>query len=222
MKYVLLTGASGGLGKFLANKLLEQGYFVILHYFKNKEVVDEIHQKYPDKSLVIQANLKEEQEINNMKNTLDSKKIKIDILINNAAIDHVSELDSKDAHSFLEILKLNTVAPFLLMKIFGMEMEKRKGSIVNISSDNAIDMEDIVTLEYDVSKVGLNELTKIFAKYYQNVTVNAICFGWLDTKMNDFPEDYKKEINFVPLEVASKKIMELMNEKETGKIEIVR
>ena len=48
MKTVLLTGASGGLGLALSKKLLEQGYFVYLHYHHSKKALETLHNKYHD------------------------------------------------------------------------------------------------------------------------------------------------------------------------------
>ena len=220
MEVILLTGASGGLGYELANTLLEQGYFVILHYDQHKEKLEELHKKYPKSSILVSCDLKKEEEINRMFS--DIKDYKIKHLINNAGIDHVSEIEKKDMESFVDVLKVNTIAPFLLMKHYIKEIQELQGSIINISSDNAIDRPDMVTLEYDISKKGLNHLTKMFAKEYPNAHINALCFGWLDTPMNEIPDEIKKELDFVPIEKAVEEIIKLLSTDKTGTIEIVR
>ncbi len=222
MKTILVTGASGGLGIELSKKLLEEKYFVIMHYFKHKEKVETIHKSYPNQSMIVGCNIMEEKEIVRLKKELQEKNIQIDILINNAGIDHVSEIEEKTEETFLDVYKVNTLGPFYFLKHFGEELNQKHGNIINISSDNAIDKYDIVTIEYDLSKIALNRLTEIFAHYYQNIKINAICFGWLDTKMNNIPENIKKEMDFVPLDIAVESILKLLETKETGKIEIVR
>lgn len=222
MKTVLLTGASGGLGQVLAKDLLKKGYFVILLSFKHEESSRKIHKKYLNQSLSFSVNLTEEEEIKNLKKELEKQQRKVDILINNAAIDHVSDLEEKNEDTFLKVFKLNTLGPFYMIKYFGEEIDSQKGVILNISSDNTIDKYDVVTLEYDISKSGLNLMTKSFADYYKNTKINAIAFGWLDTPMNDIPENIKETMDFVPLKVASQKIIEMIETNETGKIEIVR
>ena len=107
------------------------------------------------------------------------------------------------------------------MKMFGKEINQNYGSIINISSDNTLGKNDPRTMEYDVSKAGLNMLTKDFALELPHAHVNAIAFGWLDTKMNDIPEDIKKYIKFVPLEKATKEILTFLDSKETGIIKEV-
>ena len=219
MKTILLTGASGGLGIKLATQLLYDGNFVILVYNNNNYNVNELHELYKDNSLVYKCDLTSEEEIINLYNQIKEKNISIDCLINNAAIDHKSSIEEKNQETFRKVLDINTIAPFLLIKLFGKDIEANDGTIVNISSDNAIDMYDEETLEYDVSKAGLNMITNIFSKKYK---VNSICFGWLDTKMNDIPEDIKPMIDFVPFDKAIEEIIKLIDTKKSGDCIIVR
>ena len=219
MKTILLTGASGGLGIKLATQLLYDGNYVILVYNKNEDKVNNLHELYPDTSLVYQCDLTSEESITNLYNQIKEKNISIDCLINNAAIDHKSSIEDKNQETFRKVLDINTIAPFLLIKLFGKDIEKNDGTIVNVSSDNAIDMYDEETLEYDVSKSGLNMITKIFSNKY---TINSICFGWLDTEMNDIPEDVKPMIDFVPFDKAIDEIKKLIDTKKSGECIIVR
>ena len=219
MKTILLTGASGGLGIKLATQLLYDGNYVILVYNKNEDKVNNLHELYPDTSLVYQCDLTSEESITNLYNQIKEKNISIDCLINNAAIDHKSSIEDKNQETFRKVLDINTIAPFLLIKLFGKDIEKNDGTIVNVSSDNAIDMYDEETLEYDVSKSGLNMITKIFSNKY---TINSICFGWLDTEMNDIPEDVKPMIDFVPFDKAIEEVIKLIDTKKSGECIIVR
>lgn len=219
MKTILLTGASGGLGIKLATQLLYDGNFVILVYNKNESNVNELHELYKETSLVYQCDLTSEESITNLYNQIKEKNISIDCLVNNAAIDHKSNIEEKNQETFRKVLDINTIAPFLLIKLFGKDIETNEGTIVNISSDNAIDMYDEETLEYDVSKAGLNLITKIFSNKY---IINSICFGWLDTEMNDIPDDIKPMIDFVPFDKAIEEIIKLINTKKSGDCVIVR
>lgn len=222
MKTVLLTGASSGLGLVLAKKLLEKDYFVILHYFKQKEKVTKLHEEYKNFSYLISCDISKEENIVSLKKELEAKKISVDILINNAAIEHLSNIEEKNEETFWNVFKVNTLGPFYMIKYFGGEINEREGAIINVSSDNTIDKYDVVTMEYDISKSGLNIMTKSFANYFVKTKINAIAFGWLDTPMNDFPEEIKASLNFVPLEEAASKIIDLITTEETGKIELVR
>ena len=216
MKKVLLTGASGGLGLYLAEALLKNDYFVYLHYCTNATSLLSLKKEYPNQCEIVKANFQDFKEVTSFCEFM--KKKKVDILINNAAIEHLSPLNEKDYDTLMKILKVNLVAPFTLMK----ELIDTVDVVVNISSDNAIDKYDMVTLEYDISKNGLNFLGKEFTREYPDKKINTLCFGWLDTPMNDFPEGIKEKLSFVSLSKATAKVLEYMTTNETGKIEVIR
>lgn len=212
MKYVLLTGASGGLGVHLAEYLLKNNYYVIMLYNKNKDVIEELHAKYSNATMY-QIDLTKDEEIDELVKYLYDYDINIDILINNAAIENTSSIDDKNKDTFFKVYELNTYVPFKLMK------DIKYNTCVNISSENAIDTYDEVSVEYDLSKVSLNMLGKIFKMKYPNRIYNTICFGWLDTKMNSYlDEDIKKEIDFVPMDKAVKEIVKLFDKQEDKEV----
>lgn len=216
MKKVLLTGASGGLGLYLAEALLKNDYFVYLHYCKNATSLLNLKKEYPHQCELVKADFQDFKKVTSFGKFM--QKQKVDILINNAAIEHLSPLNEKDYDTLMKVLKVNLVAPFILMK----ELIDSVDVVLNISSDNAIDKYDMVTLEYDISKNGLNFLGKEFVREYPDKKINTLCFGWLDTPMNDFPEDIKEKLSFVSLSKATAKVLEYMTTNETGKIEVIR
>lgn len=221
MKTVLVSGASGGLGYAICKRLLEEGYYVVMHYCKNNNNLLTLHEQYKESSFIIQADFMKEEDIYRLKECLDKENICLDILINNAGLDHVSELEEKNYYSFNSVFTVNVYAPFLLMKIFGKDICARKGHILNISSDNTIDKMDVVTMEYDASKAALNMLTKDFSIAYKDAFVNSILFGWLDTPMNDIPKDIKPLLSFVSIEKAVNIVLKWILTDKTGAFEVV-
>jgi len=222
MKTVFITGANGGLGYHLAEYLVKKDYFLILNYHVHKENLLILQSMYPSNTFLIQGDVSDEQQVYAMKKKCDDQGLKVDVLINNAGIDHVSEMNAKNTETFMRVWKVNTLGPFLMSKVFGEDINSRKGSIINITSDNTFGANDSVTMEYDASKAALNMLTYDFAKLYDDAYVNGIAFGWLDTAMNDFSSDMKKFIDFVPMEKAVKAIEDLFTSRETGKIEVIQ
>ena len=213
MKYVLLTGASGGLGVKLSEYLLQKGYYVIMLYHTHKDEIEELHRKYKT-GMIYQIDLTKDEEILELKKYLNDYDINVDILINNAAIDNTCDINDKTKESFMNVFELNTYVPYKLMKEIPFK------TCVNISSENAIDTYDEVTIEYDISKASLNMLSNIFRLIYPDRVINTICFGWLDTKMNKIDDDMKKYIEFVPFDKAVREIEKLFDENKN--IVIVR
>ena len=74
---------------------------------------------------------------------------------------------------------------------------KKGSSIINISSTNGTKVVAPESIDYNISKVGLQSLTRDLAfQFKPNIRVNAVAIGWADTDMNkDLPKDYIEEEN---------------------------
>lgn|SRR5574344_596638 len=219
MKTILITGANGGLGSELAEYLLDKGEYVILQYRTHHNKVDALHEKYPKTSMLLKGDVSDELIVRHM--LAECAGLPIDVLVNNAAIDHVCEVKDKTSDTFMKVFKVNTLGPFLMCQYFGEVIDKNHGHIINISSDNSVDKYDPITMEYDVSKIGLNMLTYDFAKYYKYAKVNALAFGWLDTGMDVIDECTKKLLVYVPIPKAIDEIVNMMNVDYTGRIKVI-
>ena len=130
----------------------------------------------------------------------------VDILINNASLEIDKEFDDKTKEDFIKTLDINVVAPFLLSKELGKIMyANKKGVIINISSNNALDKYNPITLEYDASKSALNSLTHNLAiELAPYVRVNAIAPGWI---LTDRIKKLDEELNNKFIEEESKNIL---------------
>ena len=199
MKNVLVTGGASGLGKNLCLALQKEGYNVIFTY-NNTSPSEELNLCHGFK-----CNLQNEEEIITLLEKIRDEFKRVDILINNAAIEINKDISQKTKEDFINTLEVNLVAPFLLCKEIGSRMYSNgDGKIINISSNNSIDKYDPITIDYDASKAGLNILTKCFAKEYAPfVNVNAIAPGWIltdkikkldDDLDNKFIEEESKNI----------------------------
>lgn len=187
LKVALVTGASGGIGECIAIKLASQGCNVVIHYNKNGEKAKKVEEKcktYEVKTLLVQADLSIEEEIKNMINEIIHEFGKIDILINNAAMEINSDFKDKTKESFRKILDVNLIGTFLVTKYASKYMlENKYGKIVNITSNNAVNKYDPSTLEYDASKAGIISLTHNFAlEFAPHINVNAVAPGWVLTE----------------------------------------
>lgn len=196
-KTALITGASGGLGLALAN-IMSNDYNLVLTYNTNEKTLKDLEQKLKNvtKIKIIKCDLTNDEDIKNLVEESINEFSKIDVLINNAATCYDEPVELKTKETFMKVLDINLVAPFLLSKYVSKHMlEQRQGKIINISSTNGIDTNYPESIDYDASKAGLISLTKNLAKYYAPyITVNAIAPGWIETPMNkDMDENYKKQ-----------------------------
>ena len=221
MKKVLITGGTRGLGKDIAKIFAENGYEIYLNYFNNDDEAlktkKEILAEYQVEVKLLKGDISKEEVINSFKiNNLD-------VLVCNAGIDNVCDIEDKTYESFKRVIEVNLLSNFLLTQKFGLEMESNgHGTIIYINSDNVINSNDFVTLEYDVSKAGLLMLAKDYAKYFKNVKIHTIAPGWMDTKMNDIPDEVKDEFSFVPTTEVAKLVLKQVNVKESGNVEVIR
>jgi len=196
-KTALITGASGGLGLAIAN-IMSKDYNLVLTYNTNEKPLKDLEEKLKDvtKIKIIKCDLTNEEDIKNLVEESINEFSKIDVLINNAAACYDEPVELKTKETFMKVLDINLVAPFLLSKYVAQHMlEQKQGKIINISSTNGIDTNYPESVDYDASKAGLISLTKNLAKHYAPyITVNAIAPGWIETPMNkDMDENYKKQ-----------------------------
>ena len=221
MKKVLITGGTRGLGKEIAKVFAKNGYELYLNYFNNDDEAfktkEEIIKEYNSSVTLLKGDISKEEVVNSFNIPF------LDVLVCNAGIDNVCDIPLKNYKSFKRVLDVNLVANFLLTQKFGLEMEKNgNGTIIYINSDNVIDGNDFVTLEYDVSKAGLLMLAKDYAQYFKNVKIHTIAPGWMDTRMNDIPLEVKSDFSFVPTSEVAKLVLKQVNLKESGNVEVIR
>ena len=193
-KVVLITGGSSGIGKETVYKFAKNGYDVIFTYNKSKEmsktIEKDIKSSYNVNIYSIKCDISLENDVKSLSNFVKDKTNKIDVLVNNAGIAIDNLLEEKTVEEFKKVIDTNLIGTFSVVKYIG-NLINDGGSIINISSTNAIDSYYIESIDYDASKIGIISLTHNLAKYYApRVRVNCICPGWVDTLMN---KDLSKE-----------------------------
>lgn len=193
-KVVLITGGSSGIGKETVYKFAKNGYDVIFTYNKSKEmsktIEKDIKSSYNVNIYSIKCDISLENDVKSLANFVKDKTNKIDVLVNNAGIAIDNLLEEKTVEEFKKVIDTNLIGTFSVVKYLG-NLINDGGSIINISSTNAIDSYYIESIDYDASKIGIISLTHNLAKYYApKIRVNCICPGWVDTLMN---EDLSKE-----------------------------
>lgn len=205
-KTVLITGGSRGLGRACALKFAKLNYNIIINYNNSYEealnLKKYILENYSVFVLLVKADISNEQEVINMIDVIKNNYEKVDCLINNAGIAIDTLFEDKTVQNFRKIIDVNLIGTFLVSKYIGSLMLKEKsGTIINVSSTNAIDTYYPYSLDYDASKAGVISVTHNLARQFAPyIRVNCVAPGWINTEMN-------KELDGEFIEEENKKIL---------------
>ncbi len=196
-KVALVTGASRGLGKAIAEKLAAGGASLIITATSNaiENVAAEIKEKYNVKVESFYGDISQEETVKALFKLIEEKFEKLDICVNNAGITKDGLSMRMSADDFDRVLTVNLRSTFLVSKEASMMMMKaRYGKIVNMSSIVGI-QGNVGQANYAASKAGIIGLTKSMAVELakRNVTVNAVAPGFIDTDMTRAVADKAKE-----------------------------
>ena len=186
-KVVLVTGSSKGIGESCIRRFAKENYDVVINYNDSKESAFKLKEEVESlgiKALCIKCDISNEDEIKNMVDSIIQEFGRIDVLVNNAAIDMPCLFEEKNKEDFLKILDVNLVGTFLVSKYVSKYMKEQKsGNIINISSTNGIDKNFPMCLDYDASKAGVISLTHNLAlEFKPYIRVNSVCPGWVGTE----------------------------------------
>src|SRR5215469_11827143 len=134
---VLLTGASGGLGMFMARAFARTGVSVALTAFPGADLekVQKESEQLGVKAMVLPLDLREPADREQLIADVRRKFGPIDILVNNAGVEFTAAYDDLTVTDIREVIAVNLEAPMVLSRLVLPEMLSRKrGHIVNISS----------------------------------------------------------------------------------------
>lgn len=193
-KVVLVTGSSRGIGKATVIEFAKKGYNVVINYFESdieaKILKEKLEKDYQVKVLAIQADVSNENAVKKMVEQIINEFGQIDVLVNNAGIVYDRSFEEITIDEFKRTIEVNVIGAFITSREVSKYM--RGGTIVNVSSTNGTKTISPECLDYNISKIGLQSLTRDLAfQFKPNIRVNAIAIGWADTDMNkDLPQDY--------------------------------
>lgn len=204
MKQALITGASRGIGRGIAEALAKEGYNLHLICEKNIEELiklsEDLSSKYSITAKPYKCDVTDYNSLKNIFDTLDS----LDCLINNAGISYVGLITDMDMEDWERIVSVNLSSVFYTSKLaVPLMLKNHSGNIINISSvwgNVGASME----VAYSATKGGVNGFTKALAKELapSNIAVNAIACGFVDTDMNKHldPEELDAVKNEIPID----------------------
>lgn len=188
-KVVLITGATGGIGGAIANKMKEAGATVVI----TGRNLDKLS-SFDDSFIKIQSDLSVDGAAEKLVNDTIEKAGHIDILINNAGITKDTFLMRMSDEQFDDVINTNLRATFKLCRAVIMPMMKqRHGRIINMASIVGV-VGGIGQANYAASKGGMIAMTKSIAAEVasRGITANAIAPGFIKTPMTDVLSDELK------------------------------
>ncbi|RMF67389.1 MAG: SDR family NAD(P)-dependent oxidoreductase [Calditrichaeota bacterium] len=188
-KVVIVTGASGGIGRVLAQQFAEHGARVVVHFHQNEARAEETLASLQGEShLLLQADLRQPEAADQLTTAVVQKYGRVDVLVNNAGIyeRHEVGIDSSAWQSVWQrTVETNLMAPAYLTHRVAQEMiRQRAGKIVNISSRGAFRGEPSAPA-YAAAKAGLNAMSQSLAQALASfgVFVYVVAPGFVETDM---------------------------------------
>jgi meso-butanediol dehydrogenase/(S,S)-butanediol dehydrogenase/diacetyl reductase len=192
-RVALITGGGSGIGAAVAKRFVEEGAKIVIAG-RRREPLEQVAGSLPRGRVeVFCGDVSEEGTADKMVQAAVSFGGRLDVLVNNAAIESNAPVVDMDPSVWRKTLEVNLTGPFLMMKAAIPKMiEGKRGSIVNVASLAGVVAPPNASA-YCAAKAGLIHLTKQVAVDYgkYNVRCNVICPGPIRTTM--------LECNFKPL-----------------------
>jgi meso-butanediol dehydrogenase / (S,S)-butanediol dehydrogenase / diacetyl reductase len=220
-KSVLITGASRGIGKGIAQRFANEGANLILA--ANEESIHESAKVFKSsgiKAISVVCDVTKKPEVEALYDRALSEFGKLDVSIQNAGVITIARIEELPESDWDRVLAVNTKGVFLCCQAAAVRMKPRRfGRIINTASGQAR-QGFIYTPHYAASKFGVVGITQSLAKELapDGITVNAFCPGIIETDMwayndaawgkllgNYKPGELMKEwVNNIPMKRAGK------------------
>ncbi len=186
--FVIVTGASKGIGLEIVKQLSVRKNTTILAISRNKTLLAGLKKQKPDTIITLAGDISQTATLNKITGLVKKKKLAVDILINNAGAlvnKPFQKINSKELHT---VYSTNVFAPFLLIQKLMPFMGKKSGShIVNISSMGGVQgsAKFAGLSAYSSSKGALSILTECLAEELgsKKIFCNCLALGAVDTEM---------------------------------------
>ncbi|MBO5986930.1 MAG: 3-oxoacyl-[acyl-carrier-protein] reductase [Lachnospiraceae bacterium] len=196
----LVTGASRGIGRAIAQKLAEQGATVIVNYSGSeqaaKETVEEILQK-GGKAEEMKCDVSDFAACGDMISKVLEKYGRIDILVNNAGITRDNLILRMSETEYDGVMNVNLKGAFNTIRHASKAfIKQRSGRVINIASVSAL-LGNPGQANYAASKAGMSGLTRSVARELavRGICVNAVAPGLIESDMTDqMPQKAKDDL----------------------------
>jgi 3-hydroxybutyrate dehydrogenase len=186
-RVAFITGGAGGIGVQIARDLGREGARVSLSDLDGPALAAAVATLTGEGLQVIAApcDVTREDQLNAVLDACAARWGRLDVLVNNAGLQHVAPLESFPTEKFELLLKIMLVAPFIATKrVFPLMKRQGWGRVVNVASINGL-VGFAGKAGYNSAKHGLLGLTKVAALEgaEHGITVDAVCPGYVDTPL---------------------------------------
>ncbi len=192
-KVAVVTGASSGIGRAIAERIAEEGAIVVVNYSKSSDKAQEVVvgiQAKGGKAVAVQADMSRVVDARRLIADTIKQFNRLDILVNNAGKFMPKPLEETTEEDFDGVIALNAKGPYFAMQE-AVKTLKDGGRIVNISTGGT-QLNFPGATAYLGSKAALEQYTKGLAQELapKGVTVNCVSPGFTETRM--MTEEYRQ------------------------------
>lgn len=186
-KVAIVTGGKGGIGLGMAQGLAAAGATVVIagrNHHKNSEAVAAV-QSQGGQAHAVAVDVMQQASCEQMVQSTLQAHGRVDILVNNAGMNIRKQPQSYALAEWNEVMQTNLTSAFVCSQaVYGAFEKNRAGKIINIGSMMSLFGASFAT-PYAASKGGMVQMTKALACAWaaQNIQVNAILPGWIDTDL---------------------------------------
>ena len=186
-KTVLITGGTSGIGLGIAHCFAKAGYNLVLNGLEvnGEEITGSLAAQYQVKTLFIHVDISDYKAVEAMCSKALAQFTTIDVLVNNAGIQHVSPIEKFPVEKWNAIININLNAAFYTSRCLWEAMKKSgRGRIINIASAHGLVASEFKSA-YVAAKHGIVGFTKVLALEGApfGITANAICPGYVKTPL---------------------------------------
>jgi len=209
----LVTGSTSGIGLGIARALAGQGANIVLNGFGDAKEIDalqtSISSEFGVQTAYHNADMSKPSEIEAMMKFADEKFGGVDVLVNNAGIQYVANIEDFPVEKWDAIIAINLSSAFHTTRLALPSMKtKNWGRIINIASVHGL-VGSAQKSAYVAAKHGIVGFTKVTAleTAHSNVTCNAICPGWVLTPLVQKQVDARASQQGISNEEAKKSLL---------------